>query len=246
MSDQKSLNDLIKDNQIYNNLSDKLEIPPQLYDKSISQICVELNLNIDLIQTLLKSYDDNFEFPYKELNEFSIQEILNYLKLTHRYYLYKKLPDIEQAILHIFKDNSDPHQLLILMCHYFVEFKKKLVEHIQFEEKKFFPYIQQLIDLENSTNKEEIASVLNQNSIKAFLDSHSDVEYDLQQVRKTILEHTDSSKMPLQYSVFLVQLQNFEIDLCKHNMIEDNVLVEKVIALESALREGSTNPHSHS
>lgn len=233
MYNQNSFNELIEENHIYHYLGDKFEIPQNLYKKTIGQVCIELKLNTDLIQTLLKSYDDNFEFPHEELNTFGITEILNYLKLSHRFYLHKKLPEIEQTILHLFNDYSDTHQLLMLMCHYFNEFKKKLVDHIQFEEKTLFPYIQKLVELENSSaTRVKVDSVLNSFSAKTFHEQHTDIEADLQVVLKTILNCTKSEKTPLPYRVFLSQLHHFEIDLCKHAMIEDTILMKKVIELE--------------
>ncbi len=126
----------------------------------------------------------------------------------------------------------------MLMCHYFNEFKKKLVDHIHFEEKTLFPYVQKLVELERDLmTKEETLSVLNSFSAKAFIETHSKVEYDLQLVHKTILKYTESEKTLLPYSIFLSQLHHFEIDLCKHNLIEDNVLVGKIIELEMKLKE---------
>ncbi len=109
MYSKNSLNELIEGNNLYHYFGDKLEIPHHLYNKQIDQVCLELNLNTDLIQTLLKSYDDSFEFPYDELNTFSIPELLNYLKQTHRFYLFKKLPEIEQTILQLFNNYKDTH-----------------------------------------------------------------------------------------------------------------------------------------
>jgi regulator of cell morphogenesis and NO signaling len=199
-------------------------------------------LNSSFIQTLLKTYDDNFEFPYDKLNTFSIADLLNYLKQTHRFYLYKKLPEIEQTILQLFNNYKDTHKLLVLLCYYFVDFKKKLVDHIQYEEKTLFPYIQKLINLNQETNSAaEIKAVLNSFSAKMFLQTHSDIEDDLQIVRKTILEFTPSDNTPLPYRVFLSQLHHFEIDLCKHAMIEDNVLINKVLDLEEMWKHEAMN-----
>ncbi len=108
------------------------------------------------------------------------------------------------------------------------------MEHIQHEEKILFPYIQKLVNLDQKLSCPiEIKSVLTSFSAKAFLQSHSDTEDDLQIIRKSILEYTPTHTPPLPYRVFLSQLYHFEVDLCKHAMIEDNVLIKKVLELEA-------------
>lgn len=232
MYNQNSFSELIDGNHLYRLLGQKLDIPQNFYNKPIDELCLELNLNADLIQTLLKSYDVNLEFPFEELNSFSIAELVNYLKLTHRFYLYKKLPEIEQSILQVFNNYNDTHQMLIQMCHYFVEFKNKLIEHIKFEEKELFPYIQKLVELNSESSKDQIQTVLKSFSFTTFLESHTNIEDDLQLVRKTILQHSEFENKPLPYRLFLSQIEHFEIDLCKHALIEDNVLMKKVVELE--------------
>lgn len=237
MLNDNSFNDLITNNHLYKNLGEKFDIPQSLYNKTIGQVCVELNLNRDLIQTLLKSYDDNFDFPLDELSKFSICEILNYLKLTHRFYLYKKLPEIEQTILQLHNNYSETHQFLILMCHHFVVFKNKLIEHIKFEETVLFPYVQKLIELSETNSMVEIKNVLSSFSVKKFNEVHSDIEIDLQQVRLDILTSSKKFNNPLPFRVFLCQIEYFEIDLCKHAMIEDDVLMKKIELLENNLKQ---------
>lgn len=118
------------------------------------------------------------------------------------------------------------------MCHYFVEFKNKLVEHIKFEEKILFPYIQKLISFSVETSDEEIISLIESFSTKTFIEKHTDIEEDLVLVRKTIVSYSETKKTPLPYNIFLSQIKHFEIDLNKHAMIEDQILIKKVNEIE--------------
>jgi len=233
---ESSFAELIESNRIYQFFTDKIDLPLDLYNKPIKDVCHEMDLDKNLINSLLQSYDDNYEFPYDELNTFSITDLLTYLRLTHRFYLSKKLPEIEQTVVHIFNKYNHSHKMLVYLCIFFCDYKKKLEEHINFEEKKLFPYIQKLTDLENANEtSENVFMVLNSFSAKAFIQNHTQIEDDLQEVRKTILKYTESKATPLPYRVFLSQLQYFEVELCKHAMLEDNVLIPKVIELEAAL-----------
>lgn len=233
MYKESSFSELIEHNVIYQYFTDKLDIPASSYKKPIAEVCEEQHLNKELIETLLKTYDETLEFPYDELNKFSVYEILDYLRRTHRYYLTRKLPEIEQTIFHLHDHYKSSHQLLVTLCLFFTDYKKKLEEHIRYEEKYLFPYIESLEDADRNSKTPSSFSA------KLFVGNHTDIESDLKKVRQTILEYTGTEKTPLPYNVFLSQLHYFEIDLCKHAMIEDEVLIPMVIRLEEEMATGS-------
>jgi regulator of cell morphogenesis and NO signaling len=234
---KNSLSELVEQNRIYQLISDKLDVAPEQHNKTMEDICSELSFNPQLMELVLTSYDDTNSFSYKDLNRFSVSEILSYLQLTHRFYVNKKLPEIEQSVWHLYDKYSNSHKLLLVLSMFFMDYKKKLEKHINYEEQVLFPYIHKLIDLEkNASSTSEILVVLNEYSSKKFIENHTDVEEDLQKVRKYILKHSGRyDETPLPYRVFLSQLHYFEIDLCKHAMIEDNILIPKVIELEATL-----------
>lgn len=228
-------NELIEQNQIYLYLTEKLDIPKSFYSSNIPNVCNSMNLNYSLIESLLKTYDDTYEFPYDEFNKIPLDEILNYLELTHQFYLNKKLPKIEQTALQVFKKYNSSHQLLSLLCLFFNDYKNRLQEHIRYEEKEFFPYIVRLSKLNKQSTEEEIMHVLNSFSVRQFINNHTKIEDELQEVRKVIVKHTNSRSTPLPYRIFLSQLQNFEVELTKHALLEDEILIPMVIAKESQL-----------
>lgn len=233
---QSCFNELIEHNRIYQYFTDKMDVPSHLYKERIPKVCEAMDLNYELMQAILKTYDDSSEFPYREMEKFSIAEVLNYLKLTHKFYLNKKLPEMEQTAIQVFRKYNDTHTLLSLLCMFFTDYKKKLEEHIRYEERRLFPYIEKLIEIDsNGVGQQEILMVLNAFSAKSFIENHTNIEDELQEVRKTILKYTEHEKTPLPYRVFLSQLQYFEIELCKHALMEDNILIPRVIELEAHL-----------
>lgn len=215
---------------------DKFEIPQSERIVPIKLLKNEGAFKTDIIQVLLKTYDDHFEFPYDELNSFTAIEILDYLKLSHRFYLHKKLPEIEQTIQNLFQDYATADPLLVILCSFFVQYKAKLERHIRYEEQVLFPYIEALWDV--ATEKKDrsfLQEHFSEFSAKLFLSAHNDVEEDLTEVRKLIEQQLHNHKLPLPFRIFQSQLQHFEIDLCKHAIIEDEILLPKVVSLENEL-----------
>lgn len=189
----------------------------------------------EAIRSLLESYDEQLIFPYEQLRVFSAADLLAYLRLSHRYYLECKLPEIEQTIYNLFRDYADSDELLLAMCRFFVNYQRKLVRHIEAEERELFPYIEALLKANESGCWEN--EHLSNYSATRFLEQHTDVEEDLRKVSGIIEGCLHQRNMPLPFRVFVLQLQHCEVDLCKHAIVEDEILLPRVLEMELNLRK---------
>jgi regulator of cell morphogenesis and NO signaling len=194
-----------------------------------------IDMNPELIEVILDLYNNDEDFPFEKMQKFSVEDILNYLKATHRYYLTKKLPEIEQSLVHIFSKYGQSHQLLASLAYFFNDYKTHLIEHIRLEEKELFPYIQKLIALSKETPEGRTSSKDLNFNIHQFIDSHSPIEDELQEVSQLIKRYSGNESVPLPYKIFLNQVEIFELELRKHAIIEDHVLVPMALELEKQL-----------
>lgn len=197
-----------------------------------------IELDGELIELILDLYNDDRDFPYQKIRKFSIGEILTYLQATHRYYLTKKLPEIEQSLLHIFSRYGKTHELLAELCFFFNDYKNDLIDHIKMEEREFFPYIKRLVKAaDGELSAEEISGLLSKASIAQFTDHHDSIEDELKEVSQIIKRYSEYETTPFPYRIFLNQVELFELELRKHAIIEDHVLVPMAKELEEKLRE---------
>ncbi|AFK04703.1 hypothetical protein Emtol_3577 [Emticicia oligotrophica DSM 17448] len=227
-----TVNDLIDNSKMLQLITERLDTAPKT--KKFNQ----LETNHELLDLILDLYNDDEDFPFEKLQKFSIEDILNYLQVTHQYYLNKKLPEIEQSLLHIFSKYGQSHQLLASLAIFFNDYKNKLVDHIRMEEKQLFPYIRKVIVA--SRVKPVCAEKLDLDpafSIQQFIDGHSPIEDELKEVSRIILQYSSDDSTPLPYKVFLNQVELFELELRKHAIIEDHVLVPMVIELENKIKK---------
>lgn len=227
--------ELIEQNEMYLFLTEKLEIPKSQFSTPIGNLCQMKSWDFHWIKSLLKSYDDNLEFPINELQKVSPKELLKYLQITHQYYLNKKLPELEQSIFQVFGKFNETYPLLSVLCLFFNDYKKRLEKHILFEEAELFPYIKKLNELTTQNSENEILAVLSTFSVTTFINSHTKIEDELQEVRQLILKYSNGKSTPLPFRIFLSQLQHFEIELTRHALLEDEVLIPLVIQKESEL-----------
>lgn len=83
----------------------------------------------------------------------------------------------------------------------------------------------------------EVDELLNNCSIASFDDNHDPIEDDLKSVSSIIHSYSANVETPLPYRVFLNQVELFEMELRKHAIIEDHVLVPMAREIESRLKQ---------
>lgn len=195
----------------------------------------ELNVNTDFVRVILKAFENEGDFPLEEMKQFPISVLLDYLQKTHYYYLFKKLPEIEQSIYSLLKNYEQEHPLLPLLTQFFTEYRNDLVTHFKAEEKQLFPYI---CFLEKAQKNLEILPFFKRTryyNINKFITGHHDTEEDLSEVREIIQQYSAPENGESLYRVLLHQLQTFEQDLKVHAMTEDEVLIPKALEIEQQL-----------
>jgi regulator of cell morphogenesis and NO signaling len=233
--DAKTLESLVETNKMYQLVTERLEV----IDPSALDIYTRFNMESELMELILELYhNDEEEFQYQKLHKFSIEQVLSYLQASHKFYLSKKLPEIEQTMMHIFNKYGHTHQILASLTSFFNDYKNRLIEHIRMEEKTFFPYIKSLIMAsKGEMPSKEVDELLNTCSIASFDDNHDPIEDDLKSVSSIIHSYSANVETPLPYRVFLNQVELFEMELRKHAIIEDHVLVPMAREIESRLKQ---------
>lgn len=224
---QSAYDELINGSLLHQSVTERLDA----WDQS------PIELDGELIELILDLYIDDRDFPYQKIRKFSVGEILTYLQATHRYYLTKKLPEIEQSLLHIFSRFGKTHELLAELCFFFNDYRNDLIEHIKMEEREFFPYIKRLVKAaQGELPAEEVKALLSKASIAQFTDHHDSIEDELKEVSKIIKRYSEYETTPFPYRIFLNQVELFELELRKHAIIEDHVLVPMAREIEEKLR----------
>lgn len=229
------LNDFIDTSKVYQLVAERFEAKSDNNGKPLQKVGNFIDMNPELIELILDLYNNDEDFPLEKMQKFSIEEILNYLQATHRYYLTKKLPEIEQSLVHIFSKYGQSHQLLASLAYFFNDYKTNLIEHIRLEERDFFPYIRTLIEASKGEGDAKKSALNPEFSIQKFIEAHSPIEDELEEVSKLITRYSGNDPMPLPYKIFLNQVSFLELELRKHAIIEDYVLVPMAIELEKKL-----------
>lgn len=195
-------------------------------EDSVQDVSLSHGIDPEFVRLIVESFHDMENFSVDRYKSFGLSEVLVYLRSTHRYYLNKLLPEIEQNLIALVKqlDNSQGKVLSIVTK--IVSFHEDLISHIEEEEKELFPAIEKLSS--DGDVKEQIAH---------FMDDHKHHGNHLKEIRDYIYSMTTNEIEVLPFRMFLNKLEMLDRDLEIHSKMEDEVLMP--LALESISRAAS-------
>ncbi|MEX1002888.1 MAG: hemerythrin domain-containing protein [Crocinitomicaceae bacterium] len=167
-------------------------------------------------------------FKVEAFEGFDVDEILIYLKASHKFYLGVWIPKLENTLLQMHTKMSNQFWSVKLLSLFLNAYKKELVHHIEEEEEILFAYVDRLLAGENSDPYKEMA-------ISHFVNTHNDnVVIHLEDLKRDILTFDKELAGDLTFEVLFNQLSVFQEDLFVHGLIEDQVFLPKVLALAAS------------
>lgn len=187
--------------------------------ESLDQTSVK---DVQFVVDLMNVYAEPDSFDVQAFRGYSFSIILDYLRLTHEFYRNSMLPRMELSIESIQKA-FEGHPIVVVFQHFFQNYRNELMEHIELEEAKLFPYAEHLYDGKADESF----------SIGAFKEVHNhDVEDHLEDVLLMIDSEFPEVAKSFACRTFKHQMDHFHLDLQIHHLIEEGVFVEKVRQLE--------------
>ena len=221
---------LITTNYRLLNMLSRFGISLGVGDKSIEEVC-KLN-GVDCSTFLaVANLSNNPESP-RENVEFSMEELIVYLKKSHSYYIDYRLPAIRVALEKAIEGGGKQMQYLIL--NYFDDYAAEVARHMNQENEEVFPYLTRLIDHFNG------GSLLpHGKNPHIFSEQHNSIDVRLGELIDIIVKYypggATNELNTVLYDIFVCQQ-----DLESHNLIEDVLLVPKVKAMEESLKRSES------
>ena len=168
-----------------------------------------------------------FLFDASDFQVYSIQELFNYLKSSHIYYLDYWLPKIDQT-LQLLRHKSQSSLTVNLLSLFLDKYTVELDKHIRHEEQVLLRFVEEM--LQGNFNEERKNFVL-----RHFLFTHNDhIILHLEQLKEDMVKLEIDLKSNLIFSVLFNQLQILQADLEIHSRIEDDVFIPKLLEFINA------------
>lgn len=214
----------------------RLQIPFGFKDKSVATVCKESGVEVDFFLALTQWFLDRKELPQAELMHFPPNWIIGYLQHTHSCYLTYQIPRLEKEIEQLDQIMNTPDQSAQLMSHFFKEYIREFSEHIEEEEKIAFPYILEVEKVVSGKLKySDLIAGFGGYSIQKYLDNHTDLEEKILDLQNILLKYVPPPSNNCHFTNLLVEIYRLGQDLKDHTLLEENVLIPQVKAMERTL-----------
>lgn len=191
-----------------------------LKNKTVKQLCNEKNVNTEFFLAIVNTFHNPNYFPENKLKSFSPLLIIDYLKKTHHYYRKYSLPKIEYILHQLLVGIENKNNNLGMIESFYIDYKKKLLQHIDDEEQKVFPYVESLVN----SPKKVSSQAFNLN----FENEHKNVDIEIDDLKNLILKYITPDYDELICNELIAEINRFEKDILDHARIEDNILIPQV------------------
>ncbi len=190
-------------------------------EKSIKKICLDNNIDENTFIMMCNIHTfDNYTPSQDELNSVDIESVLSYLRNSHRYYVERRISNLESRLAALSSQLSITHHRIIDT--FLREYKNEIMNHFKYEDEVVFPYINRLIA------KEDISGF----DIAKYEENHDNIDDKLNDLKNILIKY-----IPEEYSTddcndLLRDIFLFENDIDKHTRIEERVVVPIVKTIE--------------
>lgn len=191
-------------------------------DHSIAEVCAMNNVNTTFFLMICNVYCNNDYTPSPDdIAAVDLKALVNYLLESHKYYLNERLPHIEEHLNHII--NACNPKYGKMLHRFFEEYKNEVVDHFIYEEKKVFPYLQQLVNQNVKTDYK----------IKVFHENHTNIEDKLSDLMNILVKYLPADVFPKERIEIALDINELSADLMSHALIEERILIPFVESLEA-------------
>jgi iron-sulfur cluster repair protein YtfE (RIC family) len=217
ITEYTKLSDIVCNNIDLLPIIHRLGISANIGEQNISEVCRINNKDIGFTLGILNTYTASDYFPKPD--ELELPPLIDFLTQTHNYHKQVTIPRLYGFIDQL-KKLVPNEKLLIVVEKYLNQYIKKLVQHIDFEEKDIFPLV----------NKKKLMDEKSLN-IKKLFKQHTNVENEISDLKTIIIRHIPQKvDMDLIHDL-LHTLSHFEKEQLDHARFEDKILIPKLLKL---------------
>ncbi|MGB0523500.1 MAG: iron-sulfur cluster repair di-iron protein [Flammeovirgaceae bacterium] len=204
-------------------------------EQTLEQLCrkksIDLNKLLKHLQLALKQ-PSLLQSNY--LSDYSVDVIIEFLKDSHRQFIWHQLPYVADLIANIDLIHFDHPELARDLKFVFPLFAEDFIRHVYEEEETSFAYILRLHEaLEgNEFNPGALFFDLKHNSIQQFAEEHLEDDDEMHGIRELTNNYQITDQTSTYTKVIYSELKKFEVNLQLHANIEDNILMKKGYELE--------------
>ena len=192
-------------------------------DKTVSEVCQEQNVDCYTFLTVVNYIINDYK-PEGPDEKISVKTLLGYLRASHSYFLEFQLPSIRRKLLETLSRNDELTSLIISL---YDEYSHDIHQHMTYEEKTLFPYVEALMAGEQKVNY----------NVGVYSRHHGDTTSKFQELKNIIIKYLPHDGLTNnQLTATLFDIYNVEEWLNNHSNVEDILFVPAIRLLEEKVK----------
>ena len=197
-------------------------------DKTVREVCEEQNVDTYTFLAVVNFTINGYK-EYDNADRLSISTLLHYLKASHAYYIDFQLPFIRKELVDALDENDNLARLILRL---YDEYAHSITNHMKYEEKTVFPYVQALIDGTATAGFD----------IETFSKHHGQVDQKLKELKNIIIKYLPSDGLHNnQLSATLYDIYNNEEWLNQHSLVEEEIFIPAIRNEERKLKQNDVS-----
>lgn len=197
-------------------------------DKTVKQVCDDQNVDTNTFLAVV-NFTINGYREMDDVSRLSVPTLLLYLKASHDYFLGFQLPFIRKELVDALDENDNLARLILKL---YDEYSRSVTQHMKYEEKTVFPYVESLLAGKPMANY----------AIDMYSKHHGQESSKLRELKSIIIKYFPGDCLRNnQLSATLYDIYNNEEWLALHAEVEDNIFIPAIKYLEDKSRQSDVS-----
>ena len=197
-------------------------------DKTVKQVCDDQNVDTNTFLAVV-NFTINGYREMDDVSRLSVPTLLQYLKASHDYFIGFQLPFIRKELVDALDENDNLARLILKL---YDEYSRSVTQHMKYEEKTVFPYVESLIAGKPMANY----------AIDMYSKHHGQESMKLRELKSIIIKYFPGDSLRNnQLSATLYDIYNNEEWLALHAEVEDKIFIPAIKCLEDKSRQSNVS-----
>ena len=197
-------------------------------DKTVKQVCDDQNVDTNTFLAVV-NFTINGYREMGDVSRLSVPTLLQYLKASHDYFIGFQLPFIRKELVDALDENDNLARLILKL---YDEYSRSVTQHMKYEEKTVFPYVESLIAGKPMANY----------AIDMYSKHHGQESSKLRELKSIIIKYFPGDSLRNnQLSATLYDIYNNEEWLALHAEVEDKIFIPAIKYLEDKSRQSDVS-----
>lgn len=197
-------------------------------DKTVKQVCDDQNVDTNTFLAVV-NFTINGYREMDDVSRLSVPTLLQYLKASHDYFIGFQLPFIRKELVDALDENDNLARLILKL---YDEYSRSVTQHMKYEEKTVFPYVESLIAGKPMANY----------AIDMYSKHHGQESMKLRELKSIIIKYFPGDSLSNnQLSATLYDIYNNEEWLALHAEVEDKIFIPAIKCLEDKSRQSDVS-----